>query len=77
MDRATDAVIQQALRDYTKEDPTSGRVLLIIAHRIDTVMDCDHLLVLSNGQLLEQGSPRDLACKPGGLFAAMTSANTK
>ena len=77
MDRATDAVIQQALRDYTKEDPTSGRVLLIIAHRIDTVMDCDHLLVLSNGQLLEQGPPLGLVRKPGGLFAAMASANTK
>jgi ABC-type multidrug transport system fused ATPase/permease subunit len=77
VDRATDAVIQQALRDYTREDPASGRVLLVIAHRIDTIMDCDHLLVMSNGQLLEQGSPQDLACKTDGLFAAMRNAVAK
>ena len=35
--------------------------LQVIAHRINTIMDCDQLLVLSSGRLVEQGSPNDLA----------------
>lgn len=55
-------------------DDTAGRVLLVIAHRIDTVMDADHLLVLGAGVLLEQGAPRVLAGAPGGVFHGMVRA---
>ena len=74
MDRATDAVIQEALRDFTRADPASGRVLLVIAHRIDTVMECDQLLVLSAGELVEQGAPQELAGRQSGVFAAMVAS---
>jgi energy-coupling factor transporter ATP-binding protein EcfA2 len=49
VDRATDALIQRALRDFAHADAASGRVLLVIAHRIDTIMDCDKLLVGAAG----------------------------
>jgi ABC-type multidrug transport system fused ATPase/permease subunit len=46
--------------------------------RIDTILDCDHLLVLSNGMLVEQGAPPQLAAAttPGspGVFAGMVAA---
>lgn len=74
VDRATDAVIQEALRDFTRADPAAGRVLLVIAHRIDTVMECDQLLVLSAGELIEQGGPEELAGRQGGMFAAMVAS---
>lgn len=50
VDQATDSLIQQALRDYVgQEDPKGrGRVLLMIAHRIDTIVHADHLLVSGN-----------------------------
>lgn len=51
-----------------------GRVMLIIAHRIDTVLDTDHLLVLSNGELVESGPPGELMGAPGGVFAGMVQA---
>ncbi|KAJ9515619.1 hypothetical protein QJQ45_021685, partial [Haematococcus lacustris] len=52
----------------------AGRVLITIAHRIDTVMDADHLLVLSAGRLVEQGPPTALAAQSGGVFAGMVAA---
>ena len=48
--------------------------LQVIAHRIDTIMDCDQLLVLSSGRLVEQGAPFELASRPGGAFARLTQA---
>ena len=81
VDRATDAVIQEAVRKVcgvgVPHNGTAGqkkRTLLVIAHRIDTIMDCDQLLVLSNGELVEQGPPFALASQQGGTFAKMVSA---
>ena len=51
-----------------------GRVLLVIAHRVDTIIDMDHILVLGSGQVLEQGAPRDLVAS-GGTFASMVAAS--
>ena len=50
------------------------RTLLVIAHRINTIMDSDMLLVLSGGKLVEQGSPSELSQKPGGTFARLVQA---
>lgn len=73
VDRTTDALIQQSLREFAHHNPKCGRVLLVIAHRIDTIMDCDNLLVLSSGQLVEQGSPSYLCNHQGSMFAGMVA----
>lgn len=46
------------------------------SHRIDTILDCDHLLVLSNGELVEQGQPGQLAAGAAGsgVFEGMVQA---
>ncbi len=78
VDRGTDALIQDALREFAHgsgDDQGDGRVLLVIAHRIDTIMDTDSLLVLQAGRLVEQGPPKELAAQPGGLFAGMVAAS--
>ncbi len=49
--------------------------LLVIAHRINTILDCDKVLVLSQGRLLEQGAPGALIAQ-GSHFAGMVSAAT-
>ena len=53
------------------------RVLLVIAHRIDTIIDMDRVLVLGAGQLLEEGSPRELVAMGSerGIFAGMVAAS--
>ena len=74
VDRGTDSLIQNSLHSLiTKNDKT----LLIIAHRIDTVMDCDLLLVLEDGQLVEFDSPGSLMVKEDGVFAGMVEAAKK
>ena len=37
-------------------------------------MDCDMLLVLSAGRLVEHGEPGELAARPGGAFARLARA---
>lgn len=39
----------------------------------DTILDCDQLLVLSAGRLVESGPPAELA-RSGGLFARLVAA---
>jgi ABC-type multidrug transport system fused ATPase/permease subunit len=73
VDRATDALIQDAVRTCAREG-SRPRTLVIIAHRIDTVMDCDRMLVLAGGQVAEQGPPGELAGRAGGVFAGMVRA---
>ena len=80
VDRGTDQIIQQTVRracvrtTSSSSAGTRSRTLLVIAHRIDTIMDCDQLLVLSHGQLVEQGPPQQLATSGAGPFASMVTA---
>jgi ATP-binding cassette, subfamily B, bacterial len=60
--RITDAV--QRLR--------SGRTTIIIAHRLSTIAQADQVAVVSDGRIVESGTPDDLrAC--GGRFAELFS----
>ncbi|MEM8543645.1 MAG: ABC transporter ATP-binding protein [Cyanobacteria bacterium P01_H01_bin.119] len=65
LDVATEALIQDAL-DRLLE----GRTAIIIAHRLSTIRNVDRILVLRQGQLVEQGSHDDLLMR-GGLYASL------
>ena len=67
LDEATSALdtesehhIQQAL-----EQVMVGRTTLVIAHRLSTIEKADRILVLDQGQLIEQGSHHELLNKNG------------
>ena len=47
-----------------------GKTVLMIAHRLSTIVNCDQIFVLSNGEIVEQGTSRILL-KQHGLFANM------
>ncbi len=51
-----------------------NKTCLIIAHRLDTVMSCDRLLVFDKGRLAESGAPEELL-KSDGLFAGLQKAS--
>ena len=68
IDTKTEATIQKALDTISK-----GRTSLIIAHRLATIREADHILVLDNGHLLEEGNHQDLMAK-NGHYAQMVHA---
>lgn len=71
VDHGTDALIQDSIRALVR---TKNKTVLIIAHRIDTIMDCDFILVLENGMKVEYGSPSALLSQPGSRFRNMVDA---
>jgi ATP-binding cassette subfamily B protein len=65
LDNATEARIQRALNVLTRD-----RTTFVIAHRLSTVRNADVILVLKDGELVEQGRYDELV-KLGGLFAEL------
>jgi ABC-type multidrug transport system fused ATPase/permease subunit len=72
--RQTDSLIQDTLHAAVKgPKATVERIMLVIAHRVGTIMSCDQLLVLSDGRLVEKGPPRPLA-EGDGVFGRLVAA---
>ncbi|TDL26049.1 hypothetical protein BD410DRAFT_764367 [Rickenella mellea] len=65
LDTSTEKDIQKALQNLVR-----GRSSLSIAHRLSTIASADLILVLKDGQIVEQGSHRELLALDG-VFAAM------
>ena len=60
LDTTTEYEIQHNLRSVSK-----GRSVIAIAHRLSTIMDADNIIVLDNGQIIEQGNHEQLLDKNG------------
>ncbi|OCH84109.1 P-loop containing nucleoside triphosphate hydrolase protein, partial [Obba rivulosa] len=66
-DYATDAIIQRSLRNELGKDVT----LLTIAHRLQTIMDADKIMVLDAGKIVEFDKPSELLKNPKGMLRAL------
>lgn len=51
---------EQYVKDVLQNLKQQGKTLIIIAHRLSTVVDADLIFVLENGKLIEQGNHIDL-----------------
>jgi len=60
IDTATELIIQDGLRKLTE-----GRSSIIIAHRLQTIRECDRILVLHHGKVREIGTHEELIAKKG------------
>jgi ABC-type multidrug transport system fused ATPase/permease subunit len=65
IDYATDAKIQDTLREL------KGSTIITIAHRLQTIIDYDKVLVLEKGEVAEYGAPWELIAKTDGMFRSM------
>ena len=66
LDTETERLVQQAIDDVAK-DSTS----LMIAHRLSTVRNCDIIIAMRHGEIVEQGSHDELLAKPDGYYASL------
>ena len=60
LDPENEVLIQDAISALVK-----GRTVIVIAHRLKTVVGADHIVVLDNGTLAEQGTHQELTAKNG------------
>lgn len=68
VDVATDALIQETIRTEFKEC-----TVFTIAHRLNTIMDYDRIMVLDQGSILEFDSPDNLMSDKNSAFAKMVA----
>jgi ABC-type multidrug transport system fused ATPase/permease subunit len=72
IDTQTDALIQRTIREAFSEC-----TLLIIAHRLDTIADCDRIIVMDKGAIAEMDSPASLLANPDSHYARLVDSATK
>ena len=71
VDAENEAVIQEALDRLMR-----GRTTLILAHRLSSVIDCDRILVLDRGRVVESGRHDDLM-RTGGVYAQLMAEQVR
>ena len=71
VDAATERQIHEALADVTRD-----RAIIIIAHRLSSVMYADEILFLDEGRIVERGA-HDVLVALGGRYAALYSLQTR
>jgi len=70
IDNTTDGLIQEMIRENFND-----ATVLTIAHRLNTILDSDRILVLDDGNVVEFDSPKNLLAIQGGYFKRMVDAN--
>jgi ABC-type multidrug transport system fused ATPase/permease subunit len=65
MDNETEQRIATALEKLTK-----GRTTISIAHRLSTLRDCDRIMAMDGGRIVEEGTREELIAK-GGIFCKL------
>ncbi|KAI1313225.1 P-loop containing nucleoside triphosphate hydrolase protein [Xylaria venustula] len=71
VDVKTDAQMQEVIRNEFKH-----HTIIMIAHRLSSLLDFDNILVLDQGSLVETGHPTELLSDPSSRFAKMYHGNT-
>ena len=68
LDLETDRSMQKMLREQFQ-----GCTVIIVAHRLETVVTCDKIVVMGDGSVIEQGSPEELLAH-GSAFKSLVES---
>ncbi|KAI5865922.1 P-loop containing nucleoside triphosphate hydrolase protein [Durotheca rogersii] len=69
IDAKSEKIVQAAL-----DRATQNRTTITIAHRLSTIKKADHIIVMRNGQAVEQGTHQSLLEDAGGVYSALVRA---
>lgn len=69
LDTETEKAIQLSLAELSR-----GRTTLVIAHRLATIANADRIVVVENGDVVEQGSHVQLLARQGGRYRSLHAA---
>jgi len=72
LDLETDSAMQKILKEHFR-----GCTVVVIAHRLETIITCDNIIVMSNGNVIEEGNPQELVQREHGSFKRLVEATGK
>ena len=73
MDEATSALDAKTEYDVVKSIKDRGITCVVVAHRLSTIRDCDEIIVLDKGKVVERGTHSELMNR-NGLYTELVTA---
>ncbi|WP_234186872.1 ABC transporter ATP-binding protein [Shinella sp. NM-101] len=68
LDTESEQAVQKAL-----DEAMSGRTVVVIAHRLSTVVRADKIIAMQDGMVIEEGTHEELAARENGLYARLNN----
>ncbi len=68
LDTESEQAVQKAL-----DEAMSGRTVVVIAHRLSTVVRADKIVAMQDGRVMEEGTHEELAARENGLYARLNN----